>query len=65
MIILNKKTKIKIFQGYFYEIEEQVNDFTKEHDYEIIDIKFNDTFTKACVIYTLSKINEDKNDKKN
>ncbi len=62
MIILNKETKIKIFQGYFYEIEEQVNNFTKEHDYEIIDIKFNDTFTKTCIIYTFSKINEDKND---
>lgn len=62
MIILNKETKIKIFQGYFYEIEEQVNDFVENNNYEIIDVKLNDSFTKCCIVYTFSKINEDNND---
>lgn len=65
MILSKKETKVKIFQGYFYEIEEQINDFTKKYNYEIVDIKFTDTFTKACIIYTFSKARGDENDKEN
>lgn len=62
MILSNKINKIAIFQGYFYEIVEQVNDFVEKNNYEIIDIKLNDSFTKCCIVYTFSKINEDRND---
>lgn len=41
MNLLNKKTKIKIFQGSFYEIEEKVNDFVEKNNYKIIDIEKN------------------------
>lgn len=65
MSLLNKKTKIKIFQGSFYEIEEKVNKFVEKNNYKIIDIKLNDSFTKCCIVYTFSKTNEVKNDKEN
>ena len=55
------KTEFKIFKGNYTSLEEDIKKYQEEHNLEIKNIVFLDSYTKIVIGVIFEKRNEDEN----